>query len=133
MPVTACRLPGFLGKAVPMSQSRFSGESAPVSPSQLKRAIFILGTGSMWGFLPRAPTAPYLKNTVCFFGGKLEAGPKTQVDMEAALQALAAEARQSLDSIRPRAVGDTGLAVPVWTGRKEVDRLKVPTLGPDLC
>lgn len=44
------------------------------------------------GDLGGAPTAPYIKGMVYFLGGKLEAGPETQVDMEEMLQTLAADA-----------------------------------------
>ena len=48
--------------------------------------------------LEGALTASYIKGMAYFPREKLEAGPKTQVDMEETVQALAAETSQSLDS-----------------------------------
>lgn len=69
----------------------------------------------------------------CFLGGKLEAEPKMQVNMEEMLQTLAAEASRLLDSICWLAVGDTGPSALVRTEMMKVDCLKVPILGHDLC
>lgn len=68
-----------------------------------------------------------------FLGGKLDAGPKTQVDTEDVIQALAAEARQSQDSTCWWTMDDTGLSGLVRTEEKKVDCLKLPILGRDLC
>lgn len=60
--------------------------------------MYMICNKSSDGNLGGAPTAPCIKGMGYFLRRKLEAGPKTQADMEEIVQTLTAEASQSLDT-----------------------------------
>ena len=81
-----------LGEVVPTGQGQFSGGRCsyePLAAQTCSVQVFNLPSAGDLGSVPRAL---YIKGTVCFLGGKLEAGPKIQADTEEMLQTLAAEA-----------------------------------------
>ena len=75
-----------------MVKGSFLEESAAMSPLQPKHAVYMVCNLPSDGDLGSATRVFYIKGTVCFLGGKLEAGSKIQADTEEMLQTLAAEA-----------------------------------------
>ena len=78
-----CSLPGSSVNGI------FQARYEPLAAQTCSVQVFNLPSD---GDLGSAPRALYIKGTVCFLGGKLEAGPKIQADTEEMLQTLAAEA-----------------------------------------
>lgn len=81
-----------LGEVVPIGQGQFSGGRCSYEPLAAQTCSVQVFNLPSDGDLGSAPRALYIKGTVCFLGGKLEAGPKIQADTEEMLQTLAAEA-----------------------------------------
>ena len=81
-----------LGEMVPIGQGQFSGGKCSYEPLAAQTCNIHGCNLPSDGDLGSATRVFYIKGTVCFLGGKLEAGSKIQADTEEMLQTLAAEA-----------------------------------------